>query len=111
MYFGPRRCGIGNRTHYCTLRHAPSPALGEVEDDVLRAFPEAHGPDSGQVLIPLDDRQEMVSSELAHLRREAAGAVGEQNLRLTGAPGVEKHLSRSGIARCILEPDAEVKVS
>ena len=72
---------------HALLHLAPSPALGAPEDDVLRAFPEAHGADSGQVLIPLDDRQEMVSGELAHLRCEAAGAVGEQDSVSLYPPG------------------------
>src|SRR5215203_330355 len=46
-----------------------------------------------------------------HLGREAAGAVGEQDLGLAIASGIKKDLPRSGIARRVLEADAKVEVS
>src|SRR5215217_1492040 len=53
----------------------------------------------------------MVSGQLTHLGREAAGAVGEQDLGLAIASGIKKDLPRSGIARRVLEADAKVEVS
>jgi hypothetical protein len=94
------------KTH-ALLHLAPSPALCEFKENVLRAFPEALDADCDQILILLDDGQEMISSELTHLRREAAGAVGEEDFRLAVTPRIEKHLSRGGIAGGILETDAE----
>jgi hypothetical protein len=95
---------------HALLHLAPSPALGVFEDDILRAFLEALDTYRDQILIPFDDCQEMISGKLTHLRREAAGAVGEQDLRLAVAPRIEKHLSGGGIAGGVLETDAEVKV-
>src|SRR5215210_1438602 len=61
--------------------------------------------------MPLDNSQEMISGELTHLRCEAAGAVGEQDLRLAIAAWIEKDLPRRRITGRVLETDAEVEVS
>ena len=52
----------------------------------------------------------MISRELAHLAGEARGAVGEENLDLGEAAGIEKQLPRGRIARRVLGPEGEVEL-
>src|SRR5215213_1398110 len=84
--------------------------LSGVEDDIQRALPQ-HGPaELPQLLAALGDRQEVVACELAHLAREQGAAVGEEDLRLAVAAGVEQDLAGRGVARVVLEaqPGAHV---
>jgi len=53
----------------------------------------------------------VVARELSGLAREAGLAVGEEDLGLADAAGVEEDLARPGVARRILEADAEVEVA
>ena len=61
------------------------------------------------MVLPLDNRQEMVAGELADLARETDRAVGNQDLGLADTAGVEKELTRGGIARRVLVAKAEIE--
>ena len=64
------------------------------EDDLLRAFPEHPATELAQVLVPLDDRREVVPRERAGLARERDVAVREQELGLADAARVEDRARR-----------------
>src|SRR5262249_23780375 len=60
---------------------------------------------------PRDDGEEVVARELPQFAGEAACAVGEEDLRLAVAAGVEKNLARRGMAGVILIADVELEVA
>ena len=53
----------------------------------------------------------MVAGELSDLAGEADAAIGEQDLGLADAAGVEEDLARRRIARGILIAEAEVEIA
>src|ERR1700744_109765 len=53
----------------------------------------------------------MIAGELAHLAREMHAAIGEQNLGLADAAGIEDDLARRGIAGVVLVGDAEIEIA
>jgi hypothetical protein len=53
----------------------------------------------------------MVAGELSDLAGEADAAIGEQDLGLADAAGVEEELARRRIARGILIAEAEVEIA
>ena len=55
------------------------------------------------------DGQEVIASKLPDLAGETDAAIGEQDLSLADAAGVEEELTRGGIARRALVAEAEVK--
>jgi hypothetical protein len=61
------------------------------------------------VLDSFDDGQEVIASELPDLAGETDTAIGEQDLSLADAAGVEEELTRGGVARRALVAEAEVK--
>src|SRR5687767_14819173 len=92
------------------LGRKPLEGLGLFEDDVLRALPQ-HGPaELGQPLAALLDRREVVPRELAHLAREARGAVGKEDLHLGEAARVEEELAGGRIAVRVLGPEAQLEL-
>src|SRR4051812_24833811 len=84
---------------------------GPVEHDVLRALPEGHLAQRAQVLVALDHREEVVPGQLADDAREQAAAVGQEDLGLAEAAGVEEDLARRRVARVVLEADAELELA
>src|SRR4051794_31660221 len=80
-----------------------------VEHDVLRALPKRLLAERAQVLVALDDREEVVARELADDAREQAAAVRQQDLGLADAAGIEQDLPGRGMARLVLEADADVE--
>ena len=79
--------------------------------DVLWAFPEHEPADLLEGLSAVDDRREVVARQLAGLASEAGLAVGKEDLRLADAAGVDQQLAKAGIARRVLETDAEVELA
>jgi hypothetical protein len=61
------------------------------------------------VLGSLDDGQEVIASQLSDLAAEAHAAIGEQDLGLANAAGMEKELTRDGVACRVLVAKAEIK--
>src|SRR5512143_3320623 len=53
----------------------------------------------------------MVAGKLADLAREMHAAIGQQDLRLADAAGIEDDLAGRGIARVVLVADAEIEVA
>ena len=53
--------------------------------------------------------EEVIASKLPDLAGETDAAIGEQDLSLADAAGVEEELTRGGIARRALVAEAEVK--
>src|SRR3954467_5586586 len=84
---------------------------GPGEHDVLRTLPQRLLAERAQVLVALDDREEVVAGELADDAREEAPAVREQDLGLAEAAGVEQDLAGRGVARVVLEADADVELA
>src|SRR5689334_21008266 len=82
-----------------------------LEDDVLCALPQTTPAEVGEVLVAGDHGQKVVAGELPHLRREAAGAVRNEDLRLTVAAGVEEDLPGRRVAGGVLEADAEIELA
>src|SRR5690606_25614997 len=94
---------------YCCL--AAGNGASGAKDNLLCAMPEDVFADGAQVFAPLDDGKEMVAGELAQLAGEVRRAIGEEDLRLAVATGVEEDLARSGVAGGILEADVEAEVA
>src|SRR4051794_15490094 len=82
-----------------------------VEHDVLRTFPQRLLAERAQVLVALDDSEEVVAGELADDAREQAAAVRQQDLGLAEAARVEQDLAGRGVARVVLEADADVELA
>src|SRR5829696_1049072 len=106
---------IGKATDRLSSPAMPNTALrggsGAVEEDILGPFPEGHLPEWPKVLLPLGHGQEVVAGELPRLALEARARVGEQDLGLRDAPGVEQDLPRGRVARRVLEAHPEVEVA
>src|SRR5215208_3351087 len=81
------------------------------EDHVQRALPEHGAPELAQLIAALGDREEVVARELSHLAGEQRAAVGEEDLRLAVAAGVEEDLARRGMARVVLEAEPRAHVA
>ena len=92
---------------------SPTRSLGLrlAERDVLGAVPEHPPAELAQVLVPGDDRREVVPGERARLARERDVAVREQELRLAHAARVEDQLARARVAGRVLRPDADVELA
>jgi hypothetical protein len=97
----PNRRGVG-------IEDSDSERL---EGDRLRSLPQGQPAELRQVLGSRDDRQEMVTGELSDLAGEADAAIGEEDLGLADAAGVEQELARRRIARGILVAEAEVEIA
>src|SRR5258705_11358852 len=67
------------------------------EGDVLGALPEHHATHLAELVASFDDGEEVVAGELANLAGEATGAVGEEDLGLAEAAGVEEDLAGGGL--------------
>jgi hypothetical protein len=76
---------------------------GCLEDDVLRAFPQHGAPELPQLLAALGDGDEVVAGELPDGAREQRPPVGEEDLGLAIAAGVEQDLAGCRVARVVLE--------
>src|SRR5919204_5072254 len=81
------------------------------EGDGLRAFPERAAAELLQLLLPLDERGEVVRPKLAGLRGERAVPVGEEQLGLALTARVESELARMRIRRRVLRADPELPVA
>jgi hypothetical protein len=86
-----------------------SPASNQAKFNRLSALPQGQSAELGQVLDSFYDGQEVVASKLPDLAGETDAAIGEQDLSLADAAGVEEELTRGGIARRALVAEAEVK--
>src|SRR5205807_9077098 len=64
-----------------------------------------------QILKARGQGDEVVAGELAHLAGEMDAAIGQQNLGLADAAGIEDDLAGRGIARMVLVTDAEVEIA
>src|SRR5262249_18289900 len=64
-----------------------------------------------EILVALEHGQEVIARELADDAREHAAAVGQEDLGLAEAAGVEEDLTGRGVAGVILEADADVEVA
>src|SRR5438105_957808 len=82
-----------------------------LESDLLGALPEDDPAQLLQILGALGDGGEVVARQLPHLRAEAGGAVGKEDLRLAEAPGIEQDLASRRIAGGVLGAEAELEVS
>src|SRR5260370_10130388 len=77
----------------------------------LCVLPEDFGAHVAELLAVLEDGEEVVAGEAAELAGEGAGAVGEENLGLAVAAGVEEDLARRGVARGVLPGHVEVEAA
>jgi hypothetical protein len=59
------------------------------------------------LFTPFHDRQEMIAGERPHLAGEAAGSVGEQDLGLAAAAGMEEDVADGRMSRVVLEAGPE----
>ena len=57
--------------------------LPRAEGDGLRPFPQHRAASLGQAINAVANSQEVVAGQLACLARKAAGAIGDQDFRLT----------------------------
>src|SRR4029453_1565052 len=82
-----------------------------LEEDRLSPFPEHQPADLLQMLPPVHDRGEVIARQLTRLAREARLAVRGEDLRLADAARVNQQLAGAGVARRVLEADAEVELA
>src|SRR5215213_5961797 len=80
-----------------------------VEDDFLRAFPQDAASHLAKLLRAFDDREEVVSGELAHLAGEHRASVRKQNLRFTEAARIKQDLAWCWMTRVILQRHSKVE--
>src|SRR4051794_20885547 len=110
MTVATRRCW----TRPVRLHDRPTGAgavLPLAEGDLLRALPQRAAAELLQLLLPLDERREVVRPQVPRLRRERAVPVREQQLGLALAAGVQRELARVRVRRRVLRPDPEVAVA
>ena len=69
----------------------------ETENDILSAFPERFFPQLPQLLLPLNDCQKMISSQLTELAGKATGAVRQNHFGFAVATGVEENFARGRV--------------
>src|SRR5271156_5216234 len=94
-----------------SARRDPLATLLQLEANLLRAFPERFAAERIEVLEARRQCDEMIARQLADLRGEAHAAIGEQNLGLADAAGIENDLARRGIAGVVLVAHLEVIVA
>src|SRR3954469_20338849 len=92
-------------------RPAGATVLPLAEGDLLRALPQRAPAELLQLLLPLDERREVVRPQVPRLRCERAVPVGEQQLGLALAAGVEGELARVRVRGRVLRPDPEIAVA
>ena len=80
------------------------------KDDGLGSVPQDEFSQLHQVFPTLNHGQEMVSRERAHLTREPAASIDEQDLGLAEAPGIEQNVAPRRMARRVLESESGVEV-
>src|SRR6266850_7690446 len=91
-----------------TLAARPPRHSGDLFDrEVQRALPQHLAAELREALVPLDHRREVISCELPHLAREAAGAVWKEDLHLRDPAGIDQDLARRGMAGVVLVVDAD----
>src|SRR6267142_2485045 len=86
-----------------------SPASEQGKLNRLSALPQGQAAELRQVLDSFDDGQEVIASELPDPAGETGTAIGEQDLSLADAAGMEEELTRGGVARRALVAEAEAK--
>src|SRR5262249_33009007 len=95
---------------------APEHMMGAViselnELDRLCPVPQGQPTEFGQSLGSFDDRDEMVTGELADFAGETDAAIGEQNFGFADAAGMKEKLTRRRIAGRVLVTEAEIQVA
>src|SRR5205807_6559477 len=90
-------------------RRGPDSRFGKA--DLLRALPEDLPAELAQVLVPVDDRREVVACELPRLAREVRVTIREQDLGLADAARVEDDLARVRIAGRVFWPEPEIELA
>src|SRR5262249_26155318 len=85
--------------------------LDLAERDRLRAVPQRQAAELGKLLLPLDERREVMGPERARFRGEVAVAVRKEQLRLALSAGIQRELAGMRVRRRILGADAEVAVA
>ena len=94
------------------LAHRSRPRQASIRSSRPARLPTAtRRPSSRSVFDAIDDGQEVIPGERPDLAREAAGAVGDQQLGFAVAAGIEQHVAGGGKAGVVLEADAEVEVA
>src|SRR6202030_1254427 len=92
-------------------RARPRLALQRFENNVLGAVPQHVLAERTQLIAAFDHRQKMISGELADLAGEVHAAIGEQNLGLADAAGIEDDLARRRIAGVVLKAQPEIELA
>src|SRR5213594_4102564 len=114
---GSLTCTCASRTPSSVTTRPPRIARSAVavldlfDEEVLCALPEREAAELGKLLVALDHRREVIARELADLAREEARAIREEDLHLGDASGIDKHLSRRGMAGVILVSHAETPLA
>ncbi len=81
------------------------------DEDVLGSLPDQKPSQLPKLLSAIENGQEVIASELAHLARKASGAVGEEDLRLAHAAGIEKDLAGRRMACVIFKAQPHVQTA
>src|SRR3954464_11048510 len=89
-------------------RPAGATVLPLAEGDLLRALPQRAPAELLQLLLPLDERCEVVRPQVSRLRCERAVPVREQQLGLALAAGVERELAGMRVGGRVPRPDSEI---
>src|SRR5713226_73950 len=105
---------MGTAPLRCFLRPRPGSRLrfsDLFEHDVLGALPQRLAPQLAQLVDAIDDGGEMVSGQRPGLAAEGRRAIGDQDLGLADAAGIQEQLPGGGIPRRVLEADPDVEVA
>src|SRR5215469_7791685 len=81
------------------------------EFDRLSALPQCQLTKLGQMLPALDNGEEVVAGELSDLAGETDAAIGEQDLGLADAAGMDQELAGCGVARRVLVAEPEIEIA
>src|SRR5262245_39223403 len=79
------------------------------DGDELRALPERHLAELGEVVATRHDRQEMIASELTGFACKVRVAVGNEHFGLADPARVEKDLPRPGIGRRVFRSQTQLE--
>src|SRR6266511_848380 len=80
-------------------------------DDLLRSLPKCELAELGQLFLTLCDCCKVIPRQLPHLAGKHRRPIGEEHLGFADAPGVEQQHPGRGVARVVLEVEAEALVA
>src|SRR5919204_3803401 len=101
---------LERRARRC-LSHDRVGASQRLKEDVLRTLPEHQSPQVLQLLVSLDNGEEVIACQLAHLAGEAGRPIRDEDLGFAEAARVEQDLARGRMAGVVLVAHTDLEIA